>query len=120
MYERGTRLLLEDILASITYVQQFIEGHDLLTFQSDRKTFDATIRNLEIIGEAAKLLPENFKQQFSNISWRQIIGLRNVVIHKYFRVDAKILWQIITNDLPGFKAQMEAALAEIKEQDKQQ
>ncbi len=115
MSERDTRLLLEDIITSINYTQQFIENHDLQSFQADRKTLDATIRNLEIIGEAAKLLPDNFKQQFPNIAWRQIIGLRNVVIHKYFRVDTEILWHIVTTDLPGFKMQMETALTQLTE-----
>jgi len=113
MSNRPVDVLLEDTITSVNYIEQFIEGYDFQSFKADRKTLDATIRNLEVIGETAKLLPEDFKQQYPNIAWKQIIGLRNVAIHGYFRVDVTILWQIVTQDLPSLKLQIQAAMVQI-------
>ncbi len=64
------------------------------------------MRNLEIIGEAANRLPENFRTQHSDIEWRKIIGLRNRVVHDYFNIDVEIVWEIIQTDLPIFKSRL--------------
>jgi uncharacterized protein with HEPN domain len=64
---------------------------DCDTFVKDDKTIDAVVRNLEIIGEAANRLPENFRAQLSEIEWRQIIGLRNRIVHDYFNIDVEIV-----------------------------
>jgi len=69
-------------------------------FQSDEKTIDAVIRNLEIIGEATTRLPEDFTDRHSEIEWVKIIGLRNRVVQEYFGVDLQIIWQILKKDLP--------------------
>jgi uncharacterized protein with HEPN domain len=115
MSNRAVDVLLDDILTSINYIAQFIADCDIQSFRDDRKTLDATIRNLEVIGEAAKLLPDEFKQQHPHIAWKQLIGLRNVVIHAYFRVDAEILWQIVTQDLPRLKPNIESMLNQFDE-----
>jgi len=75
-------------------------------FQSDEKTIDAVIRNLEIIGEATTRLPEDFTDRHSEIEWVKIIGLRNRVVQEYFGVDLQIIWQILKKDLPAFKASL--------------
>lgn len=76
------------------------------SFQSDGKTTDAVLRNLEIIGEAAGRLPEDFTDRHSEIEWFKIIGLRNRIVHQYFGIDLQIIWQILKKDLPAFKASL--------------
>ncbi len=72
-------------------------------FENDERTVDAVIRNLEIIGEAARNIPDEFRNKYSDIPWRRIVGLRNVVIHEYFGVDLENIWEIIVNDFTEFK-----------------
>jgi uncharacterized protein with HEPN domain len=79
--------------------------HD--SFQRDEKTVDAVVRNLEIIGEAARQLPENFTVRYPGVPWRQIAGLRNRIVHDYFGLDLEIIWQVIRHDLPQLRAGLE-------------
>jgi uncharacterized protein with HEPN domain len=84
-------------------------------FAKDTKTIDAVIRNLEVIGEAARQVPDIIKQKYSDIPWKELIGLRNRVVHEYFGVDFEIVWEIITNDLPDLKEKIGNVLTEVKE-----
>jgi uncharacterized protein with HEPN domain len=88
---RADRILLEDILDSIDRIVGYISGMDKEVFLSDRKTIDAVVRNLEILGEAACRLTDDTKQRGSNIEWPQIIGLRNRIVHEYFGIDSEIV-----------------------------
>ncbi len=103
MSKRSLEFLIEDIWDSIEKIERYIENMTQDNFQNDEKTTDAVVRNLEIIGEAAGRLPENFTDQHSEIEWVKIIGLRNRIVHEYFGVDLQIIWQILKNDLPAFK-----------------
>ena len=71
-----------------------------------KRTVDAVVRNLEIIGEASKYIPDDIKGKLPNVDWRRIIGLRNRITHEYFGVSLKIIWQIIKDELPALKEQM--------------
>jgi uncharacterized protein with HEPN domain len=78
-------------------------------FAGDRKTRDAVIRNLEIIGEAARALPDEIKQK-SNIEWHKIVALRNILIHEYFGVNLKLVWDVIQNKLQELETECKALL----------
>jgi len=104
MSKRSPKLLVEDIWESIEKIERYIESMTQDNFQSDEKTTDAVVRNLEIIGEAAGRLPEDFINQHSEIEWVKIIGLRNRIVHEYFGVDLQIIWQVLKKDIPVFKA----------------
>ncbi len=106
MSRRATSLLVEDIWEALEKINRYVAGLDRDTFLKDDKTIDSVVRNLEIIGEAANRLPENFRNQRPEIEWRKIIGLRNRVVHDYFNIDVEIVWEIIQNDLPDFKAKL--------------
>ncbi len=80
---------------------------DFDQFAIDFKTIDAVVRNLEIIGEAARQLPIEFTEENSQIPWYQIIGIRNRIIHEYFGVDLTIIWQVIKHDLNLFQIQIQ-------------
>jgi uncharacterized protein with HEPN domain len=68
-------------------------------FASDEKTQDAVLRNLEVIGEAARALPEAIRDRAPNVEWRKIIAFRNVLVHEYFGVDLRIIWDVVENKL---------------------
>lgn len=72
---------------------------------------DAIIRNLEIIGEAAKRVSKQLKEQYPNIPWREIAGLRDVLIHDYMGVDLETVWNVVENDLPSLKNQLGVIIA---------
>jgi uncharacterized protein with HEPN domain len=109
MSRRSSPLLVEDIWDAVEKVERYVSGMDHDAFVGDEKTIDSVVRNLEIIGEAANRLPQNFRMQFPEIKWAQIIGLRHRVVHDYFNIDVEIVWQIIQNDLPVFKSRILAA-----------
>ena len=100
---RDYKVHLEDILEAIHKIRAYTAGMSLPTFAADAKTFDAVVRNLEIIGEAAKGLPEPVRAQHAEIDWKRIAGLRNILIHEYFGVDATIIWDIVQNKLTALE-----------------
>jgi uncharacterized protein with HEPN domain len=103
MSKRPIDLLLSDMLDAIDRVLQYIEGLSFDAFSNDQKTIDAVVRNLEIVGEAANRLPDDFKEKHPEVEWHKVVGLRNRIIHDYFGIDLKIIWQIIHADLPKLR-----------------
>lgn len=106
MSKRSATLYLEDILTSIENIEEYTEDLVFEDFRNDKKTIDAVVRNLEIIGEAARNIPEELKSQHSKVPWEKMASMRNKVIHEYFGVDVEILWQTIKEDLPELKEQI--------------
>ncbi len=107
MSKREWKLFLEDILESMSLIEEYVKDMNFDNFKSDRKTIDAVIRNFEIIGEAAKNIPENIRNGYKNIDWIGIIGLRNRISHEYFGIDFSIIWNIIELELPFFKEEIQ-------------
>lgn len=101
MSERDVHLLLEDILDAAAKILDYTSGMDYNQFIVDNKTIDATVRNFEIIGEAANRVPADYKKLYPQIEWRKIIGLRNRVIHEYFGIDYETIWNIKEDFLPN-------------------
>ncbi len=91
---------LEDILEAINRIQRYTASLDFANFQKDEKTIDAVVRNLEIIGEAAKHIPPKIEKKYPDIPWSEMKGMRNVLSHEYFGVNVSILWQTVQHDLP--------------------
>ena len=104
---RTPKLYLEDIIKSIENINKYVSGLDLESFGKDQKTVDAVVRNIEIVGEAAKNLSEEYQEQYPKIPWSQIMATRNKVVHEYFGVDLEILWETIKEDLPALKKQIQ-------------
>jgi len=98
--ERGWKLRISDILDAITAIQEYTAGMDLNRFTKDRKTVDAVVRNLTVIGEAATRIPEKVITENQEIPWRDMSDMRNIVVHEYFGVSNKILWETIQSNLP--------------------
>jgi len=104
------KLFIEDILESIEKIQRYIKNLDYEKFKDNELVADAVIRNLEIIGEASKNIPDNIRAKYPNVPWRRMIGLRNITAHEYFGVDLNIIWEIITTNLPETKPKIELIL----------
>lgn len=120
MSERHWRLFVEDILESIEKIENYVRNMKFTEFENDTLKIDAVVRNLEIIGEATKNIPEDMKSKYQNINWKGMIGLRNRIIHDYFGVDLEIIWVIIQNELPKLKEQIKEILKkEVKNERKE-
>lgn len=78
---------------------------------------DAVLRNLELMGEASGRLPNNFKEKFPEVPWKQIIGLRNIVIHAYSDIDLDIIWDIITKNIPEAKEKLQKIYEDLYKND---
>jgi uncharacterized protein with HEPN domain len=96
---REYRLYLDDILGAVDRIHEYVGNMDYSDFMADKRTQDAVIRNLEIIGEAAKNLSETLQNQAKGVEWRKIMGLRNILVHEYFGVSLPIIWDIVQNKL---------------------
>jgi uncharacterized protein with HEPN domain len=106
--------LVEDIIASIARISTYIQGLEYDAFLEDSKTFDAVIRNIEIIGEATKLLSGGVKDACPGFDWQKASDMRNRLIHAYFGVNAEIVWDTITRDLPEALPHLTALAVSMK------
>ena len=100
MPPRDWRLRIEDMLDAADAIEKFVKGSDFDTFRRDRKTVDAVVRNLEVMGEA-RHVPDSIRQKFADIPWVDIVGMRSILIHEYFGVDFEILWHTVQIDVPS-------------------
>ena len=101
MSKRDIALLIEDILVAGNRILSYTAGMDYDQFIADSKTIDAVVRNFEIIGEASRRIPEDFKLEHPEIQWREIVDFRNRIIHEYYGVDYEVVWTIKEEYLPG-------------------
>lgn len=98
--------LLEDILLSISRIEEYMNELNFADFKRDYKTVDAVIRNFEIIGEAAKNVPEWIKSKYPLVPWKEMYYMRNKISHEYFGIDYEIIWDIVINYLPENKKEL--------------
>ena len=99
-------------------VLTYTEGLDLDAFVADSLTYDATLRNIELIGEAATHIPSQVREAHPEIQWRQIIGTRNQVAHAYLGLDDDVIWDIICTDIPGLLPALRNLLETTSEEGK--
>jgi len=97
---RDWRMFLDDMIAFSERVLAYVEGLDQSQFETSQLVYDATIRNVELIGEAATHIPEDVRGSAPDIEWRRITATRNRLIHGYLGIDNDVLWSIIRDDIP--------------------
>lgn len=114
MFKRAPKLYLQDILTSINNIEEYVKEMTFETFIRDNKTMHAVVRNFEIIGEAAKNMPPELITKYPDVPWKEMVSMRNKVLHGYFGVDTEILWKTIQEDIPSLKKQIEG-LPELSE-----
>jgi len=107
MSEREWRFYLDDMIRFAENVLAYCEDLDQATFEATGLNYDATLRNLELIGEAATHIPSEIREAYQSIPWRQIIATRNRLIHGYLGIDNDTLWSIIRDDIPRLIMELE-------------
>jgi uncharacterized protein with HEPN domain len=107
---RDPTLYLQDIEESCQKVLSYTHDISFREFAADAKTIDAVARNLEVIGEAVKHLPGEWRRRHPGVQWRKIAGLRDMLIYAYFGVDVEILWDVVQNKVPELHEQVRAML----------
>lgn len=111
----GSRVFLQDILDAIAKIEGYAAGIDSYEeFMGNRVVSDAVCRNLEIMGEAAKHIAPSIKSRHPEVEWQKIAGLRDILIHAYFEIDLRIVWDIIQNKLPSLKETVAEMLEETR------
>ena len=110
---RSPRLWLEDIVEAADLIGQYIAGLSIEEFEEDVEKQDAVARRLEIIGQAVKELPQELRDAYPSVEWRDIAGARDIVAHEYFRIDLSLLWGMATKDVPTLQAQVIQILREL-------
>ncbi len=111
--KRSQSLLLFDIAQSIEKIGEFTRNLTFDQLMDDEKTRDAILRNLQVIGDAAKNLPEDLTRNHPEIDWSGISGMRDIITHRYFRVDWHLIWKSIQEELPALGAQIQKLRSEF-------
>ncbi len=104
MPERDPELLIGDMLGAAQKIARSLARVDRQSFLEDEKTVDAVVRNLEIIGEAARRLPMAYTARYLDLPWRRMAGLRNRIVHDYAGLDVEIVWDVVSRDPPPLAA----------------
>lgn len=105
---------VEDISESINDIEEFVEDMEYKDFINDKKTIKAVIRSIEIMGEAGNNIPKEIRNEYPDVPWKYMIGMRNKLIHEYSGVDLEIVWQTIQDDLPVLKKSLRKVKEDLK------
>lgn len=103
MKDRNPKLFIKDIIIAMDKIDQYISGFDYQAFLNSNIVMDAVERNLEIIGEAAKFIPEEMQQKYPELPVSDMIGMRNILIHNYLGVSYQVVWETAKNVIPQIK-----------------
>lgn len=111
--KRDISIYISDILENMKLAEYFVKGITYEEFVSDTKTNHAVIRCIEIMGEAAKHVPEDVRQKYPEIPWKDIAGMRDKIIHLYFRVSLEKVWLVLQEDIPALKPLIQKVLGDM-------
>ncbi|BAC09783.1 DUF86 domain-containing protein [Thermosynechococcus vestitus] len=112
---RDPKERLQDILTAIEAIERYVP-RGKVSFEGDELLQAWFVRNLEIIGEAARALPDSIRALAPDIPWHKIIGMRNILVHGYFEIDTEIVWEAATRDLPLLKQAVKRLITKLEEQ----
>jgi len=106
---------LDDILEAIGKIERFTDGMVYAEFAGDEMTVDAVLRNFEVIGEAAKNVPDDVRREYDAVPWSEMAGMRDKLIHGYATIELEIVWMTVEEELPTLRPQIEAIRDEIED-----
>lgn len=112
--KRSVELYIKDILEYMKRAETHIEGLTFEQFLKDNKACDAVIRCAEVIGEAAKNIPDEIRNKYPSISWRDMAGMRDKIIHGYFTVNFENVWLVVTEEIPKLKPMIIKVLKDLQ------
>jgi len=110
---RESKIYLRDIFNAMISIESFVGAMDFDQFKEDDKTTSAVIRKLEIIGEAAKNIPQSITKKYSTVPWKEMAGMRDILIHFYFGVNLNLVWQTVKHRIPQVKPTIKQLLDEL-------
>jgi uncharacterized protein with HEPN domain len=116
--KRSLRDYIVDILTSFQEVEDFTGGMEFGTFVGDKKTVNAVIRSMEVMGEAARKIPTEVREKYPEIPWKRMSGMRDKLIHEYSGIDLEIVWNVVKTELPPIKPLFQQILHDMERQDR--
>jgi uncharacterized protein with HEPN domain len=117
MSERNLKIYLLDMIENMIKTEEFIGSLNYDDFEKDEKSYYAVIRAIEVIGEAAKHIPDDIRKRFPNIPWKDIAGMRDKAIHFYFGINIEKVWLVVKKDIPQLLPLLKDVLKELEKQD---
>jgi len=114
---RRVSLYIHDILQNMRDAEEFIRGMSREQFEADKRTLNAVLRSIEVIGEAAKHVPENIRARYPNIPWKEMAGMRDKVIHFYMGVDLEAVWMVVKDRIPALRPSVEQILQQLENEE---
>lgn len=105
---------VQDIVDSIRDIENFVRGMEFEEFKKDRKTINAVVRSVEVIGEASKKIPVSITANYPEVPWKKMAGMRDKLIHEYFGIDLEILWKVAKEDIKSIRPSIRKILKELK------
>lgn len=114
MSKRNLSIYVKDIIENMEKAEKFVKNLKYKDFINDEKTYYAVVRCIEIIGEAAKHIPQSMREKYIEIPWKDMAGMRDKIIHFYFGLNVEKVWLVITEDVCRLKPLLKKALKEIK------
>ena len=118
MKKRNYKLFIKDIIDAMEHIEEFTGDMTLEELEANEMASSAVIRKFEVIGEAAKNIPNSVKEKNKDIEWKSMAGMRDRLIHAYFGIDYSLVWAAIKKDIPKIKPKLKKLLSSLEQEEK--